>query len=86
MHVDGMEQSFFSDAIDSLYALIEEYQHLDATKDRLIPDALRLNIVSWGLCVDLCFKEHHCLIHSLFFILWLSQFISSLLNLLRYYY
>lgn len=44
-----MEQSFFSDAIGSLNALIEEYQHLDATKDRLIPDALRLSIVSWGL-------------------------------------
>lgn len=46
LHVDGMEQTFFSDAVESLNALIEEYQHLDATKSRLIPDALRLSIAN----------------------------------------
>lgn len=46
LHVDGMEQTFFSDAVESLNALIEEYQHLDATKGRLIPDALRLSIAN----------------------------------------
>ncbi|XP_056873830.1 tubulin epsilon chain isoform X1 [Takifugu flavidus] len=46
LHVNGMEQSCFSDALGSLDALIEEYQHLDATKDRFIPDAIRLSIAS----------------------------------------
>ncbi|XP_014906037.1 tubulin epsilon chain isoform X1 [Poecilia latipinna] len=44
LHVDGMEQSAFSEALSSLSALIEEYHHLDATKARLIPDAPRLSI------------------------------------------
>ncbi|XP_028460925.1 tubulin epsilon chain isoform X2 [Perca flavescens] len=44
LHVDGMEQSCFSEAISSLSSLIEEYQHLDATKGTLMPDAPRLRI------------------------------------------
>ncbi|XP_039638545.1 tubulin epsilon chain isoform X2 [Perca fluviatilis] len=44
LHVDGMEQSSFSEAISSLSSLIEEYQHLDATKGTLMPDAPRLRI------------------------------------------
>lgn len=44
LHVEGMEQSFFSEAIASLNSLIEEYHHLDATKARLTPDAPRLSI------------------------------------------
>lgn len=44
LHVEGMEQSFFSEAVDSLSSLIEEYHHLDATKRRLMPDAPRLPI------------------------------------------
>ncbi|XP_034756891.1 tubulin epsilon chain [Etheostoma cragini] len=44
LHVDGMEQSFFSEAISSLNSLIEEYQHLDATKGTLMLDAPRLRI------------------------------------------
>ncbi|XP_078130142.1 tubulin epsilon chain isoform X3 [Sander vitreus] len=44
LHVDGMEQSCFSEAISSLSSLIEEYQHLDATKGTLVPDAPRLRI------------------------------------------
>lgn len=46
LHVEGMEQSFFSEAIGSLSSLIEEYHHLDATKGRLMPDAPRLTIAS----------------------------------------
>ncbi|XP_075940446.1 tubulin epsilon chain isoform X2 [Anarhichas minor] len=46
LHVDGMEQSFFSEAVGSLSSLIEEYHHLDATKGRLVPDAPRLGIAS----------------------------------------
>uniref|UniRef100_A0A3P8RZC2 Tubulin epsilon 1 n=1 Tax=Amphiprion percula TaxID=161767 RepID=A0A3P8RZC2_AMPPE len=46
LHVEGMEQSFFSEAIDSLSSLIEEYHQLDATKARLIPDAPRLSIAT----------------------------------------
>uniref|UniRef100_A0A3Q3ABM3 Uncharacterized protein n=1 Tax=Kryptolebias marmoratus TaxID=37003 RepID=A0A3Q3ABM3_KRYMA len=44
LHVDGMEQSFFTEALSSLNALIEEYHHLDANKASLIPDAPRLCI------------------------------------------
>ncbi|XP_075604042.1 tubulin epsilon chain isoform X3 [Balearica regulorum gibbericeps] len=33
LHIDGMEQSCFSEAISSLSDLIEEYNELDATKD-----------------------------------------------------
>ncbi|KAA8583242.1 hypothetical protein FQN60_015788 [Etheostoma spectabile] len=44
LHVDGMEQSFFSEAISSVSSLIEEYQHLDATKGTLMLDAPRLRI------------------------------------------
>ncbi|AWP19561.1 putative tubulin epsilon chain isoform 3 [Scophthalmus maximus] len=44
LHVEGMEQSCFSEAITSLSSLIEEYHHLDATKGKLIPDAPRLSI------------------------------------------
>ncbi|XP_030628537.1 tubulin epsilon chain [Chanos chanos] len=44
LHVEGIEQACFSDALSSLTSLIEEYEQLDATKGRLIPDAPRLNI------------------------------------------
>ncbi|KAM4712979.1 tubulin epsilon chain isoform 1-T1 [Anableps anableps] len=44
LHVDGMEQSTFSEALSSLNELIDEYHQLDATKARLIPDAPRLSI------------------------------------------
>ncbi|XP_072218907.1 tubulin epsilon chain isoform X1 [Leuresthes tenuis] len=44
LHIQGMEESVFSEAMSSLSSLIEEYHHLDATKARLIPDAPRLNI------------------------------------------
>nr|XP_020467167.1 tubulin epsilon chain isoform X3 [Monopterus albus] len=44
LHVDGMEQSCFSEAISSLSSLIEEYHHLDATKGKMMPDAPRLGI------------------------------------------
>ncbi|MEQ2163254.1 Tubulin epsilon chain [Ilyodon furcidens] len=44
LHVDGMEQSIFSEALSSLDALIDEYHQLDATKARLTPDAPRLSI------------------------------------------
>lgn len=44
LHVEGMEQSFFTEAAASLSSLIEEYHQLDATKGRLTPDAPRLII------------------------------------------
>ncbi|XP_033932581.1 tubulin epsilon chain isoform X3 [Pseudochaenichthys georgianus] len=44
LHVEGMEQGHFSEALSSLSSLIEEYQQLDATKGRLVPDAPRLRI------------------------------------------
>ncbi|XP_047244227.1 tubulin epsilon chain isoform X4 [Girardinichthys multiradiatus] len=44
LHVDGMEQSIFSEALSSLDALIDEYHQLDATKARITPDAPRLSI------------------------------------------
>ncbi|XP_026175135.1 tubulin epsilon chain isoform X2 [Mastacembelus armatus] len=44
LHVEGMEQSCFSEAISSLSSLIEEYHSLDATKGKLMPDAPRLSI------------------------------------------
>lgn len=47
LHVDGMEQSHFSEAISSLSSLIEEYQNLDASKGKLTPDAPRLSIARW---------------------------------------
>ncbi|KAM8831931.1 tubulin epsilon chain [Spinachia spinachia] len=44
LHVEGMEQSLFSEAVGSLSSLIEEYHLLDATKGKLMPDAPRLCI------------------------------------------
>ncbi|MBN3287165.1 TBE protein, partial [Polyodon spathula] len=44
LHVDGMEQSCFTEAVSSLSSLIEEYNQLDATKGLLMTDAQRLNI------------------------------------------
>ncbi|XP_047429921.1 tubulin epsilon chain isoform X2 [Mugil cephalus] len=44
LHVEGMEQSFFTEALASLSSLIEEYHHLDATKTRLTPDTPRLSM------------------------------------------
>lgn len=48
LHVEGMEQSFFSEAIASLSSLVEEYDQMDATKGRLVPEASRLCIATWG--------------------------------------
>ncbi|XP_007897836.1 tubulin epsilon chain [Callorhinchus milii] len=44
LHVDGMEQSCFTEAITSLSSLIEEYNRLDATKGLPVSDATRLSI------------------------------------------
>ena len=44
LHVEGMEQSCFTEAFSSLNSLIEEYHNLDATKGRLMQDAPRLSI------------------------------------------
>ncbi|KAG9347439.1 hypothetical protein JZ751_005006 [Albula glossodonta] len=46
LHVEGMEQGYFTEAISSLSSLIEEYSQLDATKRLLIPDASRLSIAT----------------------------------------
>nr|XP_043891255.1 tubulin epsilon chain isoform X2 [Solea senegalensis] len=46
LHVDGMEQSCFSEAVTSLSSLIEEYDHLDATKGKIVLDATRLSIAT----------------------------------------
>ncbi|KAM6954383.1 tubulin epsilon chain [Aplochiton taeniatus] len=46
LHVDGMEQSSFTEALSSLNSLVEEYSQLDATKGRLIPDVPRLHIAT----------------------------------------
>ncbi|XP_028295366.1 tubulin epsilon chain [Gouania willdenowi] len=46
LHVEGMEQSLFSEAVASLSSLIDEYQLLDASKGRLTPDAARLSIAT----------------------------------------
>ncbi|XP_061316083.1 tubulin epsilon chain isoform X4 [Pezoporus flaviventris] len=45
LHVDGMEQNCFSEAISSLSDLIEEYNELDATKGGPRTDPSRLKIV-----------------------------------------
>ncbi|XP_062267838.1 tubulin epsilon chain isoform X1 [Platichthys flesus] len=44
LNVEGMEQRSFSEALNSLSSLIEEYDHLDATKGKLMRDAARLSI------------------------------------------
>uniref|UniRef100_A0A8C8FQU0 Tubulin epsilon 1 n=1 Tax=Oncorhynchus tshawytscha TaxID=74940 RepID=A0A8C8FQU0_ONCTS len=41
-----MEQGCFTGPISSLSSVIEDYSQLDATKDRLMPDAARLNIAT----------------------------------------
>ncbi|XP_048840950.1 tubulin epsilon chain isoform X2 [Brienomyrus brachyistius] len=46
LHVEGMEQGCFTEAISSLSSLIEEYSQLDATKGTLTPDAPRLTIAT----------------------------------------
>ncbi|KAJ7983674.1 hypothetical protein DPEC_G00374200 [Dallia pectoralis] len=46
LHVDGMEQGCFTEAISSLSSLIDEYSHLDSTKAMMIPDPTRLNIAT----------------------------------------
>lgn len=46
LDVEGMEQSFFSEAVTSLSSLIEEYNQLDATKNKVIHDAPRLSIAT----------------------------------------
>ncbi|XP_064196062.1 tubulin epsilon chain [Anguilla rostrata] len=46
LHVEGMEQGCFTEAMSSLSSLIEEYGQLDATKNLLMPDAPRLNIAT----------------------------------------
>ncbi|XP_028809471.1 tubulin epsilon chain [Denticeps clupeoides] len=44
LHVDGMEQACFGEALSSLSSLIEEYSQLDAAKGRLTPDVPRLSV------------------------------------------
>ncbi|XP_030051531.1 tubulin epsilon chain [Microcaecilia unicolor] len=44
LHVNGMEQSCFTEALSSLTSLIEEYNQLDATKGVIISDPPRLNV------------------------------------------
>ncbi|XP_013804455.2 tubulin epsilon chain isoform X4 [Apteryx mantelli] len=46
LHIDGMEQSCFSEAISSLSDLIEEYNELDATKGgpRIDPSRLKIAV------------------------------------------
>uniref|UniRef100_A0A1A8ERN7 Tubulin, epsilon 1 n=1 Tax=Nothobranchius korthausae TaxID=1143690 RepID=A0A1A8ERN7_9TELE len=46
LHVDGMEQSIFSEALSSLTGLIEDYHHLDVSKSRLQRDTPRLRIAT----------------------------------------
>ncbi|XP_061677701.1 tubulin epsilon chain [Syngnathoides biaculeatus] len=44
LQVQGMEQSFFAEALSSLRSLIEEYRRLDADAAELTPAAARLNV------------------------------------------
>ncbi|XP_041044831.1 tubulin epsilon chain isoform X1 [Carcharodon carcharias] len=44
LHVDGMEQSCFTEANNSLSSLIEEYNQLDATKGLTVTNVPRLSI------------------------------------------
>ncbi|XP_078504689.1 tubulin epsilon chain isoform X2 [Lissotriton helveticus] len=44
LHVDGMEQGCFTEAVSSLSSLIEEYNQLDATRGVFIPDSPRFSI------------------------------------------
>ncbi|KAJ8270779.1 hypothetical protein GJAV_G00119190 [Gymnothorax javanicus] len=44
LHVEGMEQGCFTEALSSLSSLIEEYSQLYATKNQLMPDAPRISI------------------------------------------
>lgn len=44
LHVEGMEKSYFSEALSSLTSLIEEYDRLDSTNGKLTPDVPRLRI------------------------------------------
>lgn len=44
LQVEGMEESFFSEAVTSLDSLIEEYHDLDAGVGKLMPAAARLKI------------------------------------------
>ncbi|XP_072300275.1 tubulin epsilon chain [Eucyclogobius newberryi] len=46
LHVEGLEQSTFSEAVSSLSSLIAEYQELDITKDKVVPHAPRLTIAT----------------------------------------
>ncbi|XP_048452892.1 tubulin epsilon chain isoform X3 [Rhincodon typus] len=46
LHVDGMEQSCFTEANNSLSSLIEEYNQLDATKGLPVTNMPRLSIAS----------------------------------------
>ncbi|KAK7907541.1 hypothetical protein WMY93_016153 [Mugilogobius chulae] len=46
LHVEGLEQSSFSEALSSLNSLIAEYQQLDMTKDKVMPNAPRLGIAT----------------------------------------
>ncbi|XP_059501353.1 tubulin epsilon chain isoform X2 [Stegostoma tigrinum] len=46
LHVDGMEQSCFTEANNSLSSLIEEYNQLDATKGLPVTKMSRLSIAS----------------------------------------
>lgn len=44
LHVDGMEEGAFADALSSLSALIQEYNDLDATKGMPVQDVPRLSV------------------------------------------
>ncbi|KAM9840486.1 tubulin epsilon chain [Aulostomus maculatus] len=46
LHVEGVEQSLFSEAFNSLSELIEDYSRLDAVKGTPMPDPPRLSIAS----------------------------------------
>lgn len=46
LHVEGLEQRTFSEAVSSLDSLIAEYKQLDSTKHQSVPSAPRLGIAS----------------------------------------
>lgn len=46
LHVEGLEQSTFTEAVSSLGSLITEYQQLDTTKHQVVPNTPRLSIAT----------------------------------------
>lgn len=59
-----MEQGHFSEALSSLSCLIEEYQQLDATKGRLVPDAPRLRIARWTFNLSVSLYNNYYVIRN----------------------